>query len=58
MLVGRMEWNANTILAGNQMQRCFEDQDVGGSIILKRSERDMIGRNSLGLEYGKVAGSR
>jgi hypothetical protein len=38
------------------MQRCFEDQDVGGSIILKRSERDMIGRNSFGLKYGKVAG--
>jgi hypothetical protein len=53
-----MEWDAHTILAGNQMQRCFEDQDVGGGIILKRSEKGKTGRNSFGLEYGKVAGSR
>jgi uncharacterized protein (DUF885 family) len=32
----------------NQMQRYFEDQD--GRIILKRSERDMIGTNLFGLE--------
>lgn len=32
------------------MQRYFEDQDVDGRIILKRSERDMVGTNSFGLE--------
>ena len=29
------------------MQRYFEDQDVDGRIILKRSEKDVIGTNSL-----------
>jgi len=50
MRVGRMEWKADTILAGKPDTEILRRPGCRWEDDVKRSERDVVGTNSFGLE--------